>query len=403
LTTKSESKRKKILVLTSTFPRWKDDSEPTFIYELCLRMSSDFDIFVLAPHAPFSKTMEIMDSINVVRFKYFFDWGESLAYEGGILAKLRDNRLRYMLIPFFMVCQWIALVRLVLTQKIDVVHAHWLFPQGLVAGAAKQVVPTFPRLVCTSHGTDLNGLKGILFEKIKRFVIRQSDTLTVVSNDMKLTARSLGADARKTLVISMGVDAAEAFAPSTTTIRCNNELLFVGRLVTQKGVDQIIGAMPEVLSKYPDCKLRIVGQGPDCQRLKALGYSLGLGQHVEFVGSVPNSVLPDYFRKATVLVFPSVEAEGFGLVCVEAMACECPVIASDLTALQEVVEHGVTGLTFQSGNCEDLAQQVLLLLSDKPLRSRLGNAGRSFVAANFDWERQAARYIEVLNRVDQHT
>ena len=106
------TERKKILVMTSTFPRWKGDHAPNFVFELCLHLSSDFEITVLAPHAPGASTDEIIDGIRVARFRYFFEWGESLAYNGGILPNLRSNPLRYAIVPGFLLLQLIALIRL---------------------------------------------------------------------------------------------------------------------------------------------------------------------------------------------------------------------------------------------------------------------------------------------------
>ena len=121
--------RKKVLVMTSTFPRWAGDHGPRFVFELCRHLCTDFDVTVLAPHAPGAKTNEILDGIRVVRFRYFFEWGESLAYQAGILPNLRSNPLRYVLVPGFLVLQFIALIRLLHQQKFSAIHAHWLIPQ----------------------------------------------------------------------------------------------------------------------------------------------------------------------------------------------------------------------------------------------------------------------------------
>lgn len=394
-----DDRRKRVLVLTSTFPRWEGDTEPAFVHALCERLSERLDIWVLAPHAPGAKTRETFGNIQVVRFRYFFEWGESLAYQGGIMAKLRSKRLRYGLVVPFLVCQWLALLRLLLSQHFDVVHAHWLFPQGFVAAITKRVVPGFPGLVCTSHGTDLNGLQGGWFTRIKRFTIRWSDAFTVVSAAMQRKAQSLGADMHKVSVIPMGVEARMIFTPDTKVHRSDHQMLFVGRLDKQKGVQMLLLVLPDVLVKYPDCTLTIIGDGPQRQQLQEQVDRLGLAGSVVFAGAVPNAELPHHFRKAAVTVFPSMGAEGLGLVCAEALACECPVVASDLPAVQEVVQHGVSGLIFRQGDCKDLTSKLLLMLSDPAKRGAMGAAGRAHVLTHFDWSRVVAEFTGVFNRI----
>ncbi|MBC7621529.1 MAG: glycosyltransferase family 4 protein [Candidatus Saccharibacteria bacterium] len=398
---KADGSRKRVLVLTSTFPRWVGDTEPAFVYALCERLSEHFDIWVLAPHAPGAKSREHFGSMNVVRFRYFFEWGESLAYQGGIMAKLRSKPLRHLLVPPFLMCQWFAVLRLLLSQRFDIVHAHWLFPQGFAAGIVKRLLPRFPVLVCTSHGTDLNGLQGGLFTRIKRFAVGQSDAFTVVSAAMQMKAQSLDIDLQQTSDIPMGVDARTLFTPDTTAQRASQQLLFVGRLDAQKGIELLIRAMPDVLARYPDCILKIIGHGPQREELQQQVGQLGLVGRVVFVGAVPNAELPSHFRTATLMVFPSVGAEGLGLVCAEALACGCPVVASDLPAVQEIVQHEVSGFVFRQSDCEDLTSKILLMLADPVRRSAMGVAGRAHVLAHFDWTQVVAAFTDVFNRVNR--
>lgn len=391
--------RKRVLVLTSTFPRWKGDTEPAFVHALCEHLSERFDIWVLAPHAPGAKTQEALGNLNVVRFRYFFEWGESLTYQGGIMAKLRSKRLRYLLVPPFVICQWLALLRLLLSQRFDVVHAHWLFPQAFAAAIAKRLFPRFPALVSTSHGTDLNGLQGGLFTRMKRFAIHQSDAFTVVSAAMQLKARSLDIDLQKTSVIPMGVDARMLFSPDNTVPRASQQLLFVGRLDSQKGLDTVLRAMPGILVDCPYCTLLIAGSGPERKRLQDQVDKLGIANSVTFAGAIPNHELVDYYRRATLLVFPSIGAEGLPVVCVEALACECPVLASNFSSVHEIVQHGVSGVVFPAGDSTALTQAAVQLLSDPVRRDTMGAAGREYVLAHFDWSRVVVEFAGIYDRL----
>ena len=125
-------KRQKLLVITSTFPRWLDDHEPPFVFELARRLTSHFAVTVLAPHAPGARLQEQMDGIDVRRFRYAPDRFEKLAYAGGIPSRLRQNRWLILLVPVFVLLQLRSTYGLARRLKPTTVHAHWLITGGLV-------------------------------------------------------------------------------------------------------------------------------------------------------------------------------------------------------------------------------------------------------------------------------
>lgn len=393
-------KSQRVLVLTSTFPRWEGDHEPPFVFELSKRLGEQFEVIVLAPHAPNAKLTEKIGGIEVHRFRYFFPQWQGLAYEGGILANLKKNRLNYFLVPLFVLSEFISLVRLLRQTRIDVIHAHWLIPQGLVALTARAFSPTQPAILCTSHGGDLFGLSGQFFALLKRQVIRQVDKLTVVSHAMREHAACL-AGRRDIEVIPMGVDLFHKFSPSQGTNRNPYELLFAGRLVEKKGVRYLILAMPEILKTHPKTILRIAGDGPEKSALQQLTVAKGLEAYVQFLGAIDNASLQVLYRQAAIFVAPSVVArggdqEGLGLVFVEALGCACPVIASDLPAIQDVVLDGITGLVCRQKDSVYLAEKIRYLLDNPEVGVALGQAGRQHVVKSFDWKIIAKRYQELI-------
>lgn len=397
----AEVARHRVLVLTSTFPRWEGDHEPPFVYELCRRLSRRFEVLVLAPHAAGAARRETMDGVEVVRFPYFFARWQTLAYEGGILSKLRQNKWRYLQVPLFFFFQWLALARLLKKKQFDVIHAHWLIPQGLIAIWARSMQRKAPRLLCTSHGGDLYGLRGRWLDRLKRAVLERTDALTVVSRAMgELTVR-YGAKADKLHVISMGVDARTLFTPDGEDVRTGHELLFVGRLVEKKGLAYLLKAMPAILARHPRVTLSVAGGGPEEWRLRSLAEELGIADRVTFLGPAQNRELPRLYRRATVFIAPFVVAEngdqeGLGLVLAEALACECPVVASDLPAVRDVVIDGVTGLTVRQRDSVDVASKVIALLDNPDLRRTLAKQGRMHVLTRFDWETVANRYAQLI-------
>lgn len=232
--------------MTLTFPRWQDDEDPPFVFELCDRLKTEYHIHVLAPYFPGASKEEDFNGIHVKRFRYFFNRLEKLAYHGGILAKLKKNPFLYGLLPFFVVGELLALIKLLQRYRFDLIHAHWLIPQGLVAVLACYLTGSKIPLLFTSHGGDLFGLQGIIMNRIKRWVILKSHALTVVSRNMIEAVERLGATHKKIYVIPMGVDLKTRFVPAETT-RINDNLLFVGRLVEKKGLHYLIHALPLIL------------------------------------------------------------------------------------------------------------------------------------------------------------
>lgn len=401
----SSTHRPRVLVLTSTFPRWENDTEPAFIFELSRRLTVSFDVTVLSPRTPGSKRKENMAGLRVIRFPYFFSQWEKLAmHGGGILNQLKTNPAYYLMVPFFLLGQLLAIIRLVRNEHFDLIHAHWLIPQGFIAALGMWIAGKNVPLLCTSHGGDLFALKGKGLQRLKRRIMDKSAALTVVSKAMKKTVVDMGVAPDKVEVIPMGVDLKGLFTPDPGVQRKTDELLFVGRLVEKKGVHFLLEAMPAVIKKHPTVRLILAGSGPMEQELRQQAQRLKISDKVSFLGMVSQTELPAMYRKATFAIFPFIVAksgdqEGFGLVQVEAMGCECPVIAGDLPAIHDTVVHEENGLIFPSGNAQALADSIIKLLDDPGLRDRLAWEGRKSVVRNFDWEIIAGKYAEIYGKL----
>ena len=375
------------------------------MFELCRRLAAAHQVLVVAPHCRGAATEERLgENLAVRRFRYAPEFLESLAYEGGILEKLRRGRWRYLLVPLFLLAELAAALRAVRRERPDVIHAHWIVPQGIVGLIAAACGRKRPALVCTSHGADLFALRGLLARQLKGCVARRAAALTVVSAAMKARALELGARPENVRVMPMGVDARGRFAPGPSSDRVANELLFVGRLVAKKGVAHLVRALALVRERRPDVRLTIVGAGPLEAELRAEAHARRLEAHVAFAGAVPNEELPAYYRRAAALVVPSVVAadgdqEGLGLVIGEALACECAVVASDLPAIRDLIQDGVTGLLARPGDAADLAGKIVQMLGDPARAARMARQGRGLVLERFDWQSVGRGYEELLSAV----
>ena len=386
-----EAAVKRVLVLTSTFPRWEGDTDPPFVHTLSDYLSNDFDIHVLAPHCEGAKVEERSGTLRVFRYRYGPERFERLAYDGGITTKLKKNPLYYLLVPTFLLAQIWAARRLNKQFRYDLIHAHWIIPQGIVATMIG--VP----YVVTSHGADLYAMSGGVFEWLKRKCLMTSAGITVVSHAMVTQVRRLGVDSVNVQVASMGVDVDNVFTPPQERRRRGSlKIVFVGRLVEKKGLPVLLNAVSRLKRDGTSVELVVVGAGPERPHLERLVSYLSIRESVDFVGALPNHEIPDYYRTADVAVFPFVKArdgdqEGLGLVSVEAMACGCVVVASRLPAVEDVVTDGEDGLLFKPGDAEELVGKLKVLDSDEVFWRRLSENSVAS-ATRFGWGRVAVRY-----------
>ena len=323
---------------------------------------------------------------------------------GGILNRLKSKPLNYLLVPFFLIGQLWSLVRLLRKERFNVIHAHWLIPQGLIVVLGLIISGQRIPLICTSHGGDLFALRGALLQCMKRWVMKRSQALTVVSRAMKSIVVDMGIASEIVEVISMGVDLKHGFTPDSTLKRSDTELLFVGRLVEVKGLRILFEAMPRVLAKHPTMHLTVAGAGPLEVEMRELASSLDISDKVDFLGMVAQAQLPDLYRRATLAVFPFIVTkkgvqEGFGLVVVEAMGCECPVIAGDLPAIHDSIIHEENGLLVPTGNPEMLADTIIRALDDPDLCFKLAREARMKVIEKFDWDVIVDKYRNVYDKL----
>lgn len=165
-------------------------------------------------------------------------------------------------------------------------------------------------------------------------------------------------------------------------------ILYVGRLVYEKGIQHLIAAMPKILSNYHDAKLVIAGKGGMIDELKAETSSLGLDNKVYFTGYMDSKKVQKMYKCADVAVFPSTY-EPFGIVALEAMLAGVPTVVSDVGGLDEIVTHGVDGMKSYAGNSNSIADSVTALLYDHQLATNISKKARQKVKEQFNWEKIA--------------
>ena len=389
--------KEKLLVTSSTFPRWENDTEPRFVLDMSLHLSKRYEVTVLAPAAPGAAEQEYMygesgGRVRVLRYHYLpiHRW-ETLCYPGAIVSRIKEKKVRVLQVPFLVLALFWNLFRLL--PDYDVVHAHWLIPQGII-----QSFFGTPYIV-TGHGGDVTSLNKRLLRKLKCRCIEKAAYVTVVSDYLKERIRELS-PRTEALVLPMGVEK-ERF--SRRYYRENffgqgkaKVVLFVGRLAEKKGVSYLIEAMKQV-----DAMLVVVGEGPLEKSLKEQAKEMG--DRVRFLGPKSHEELKAIYASADVFVVPSITArdgdvEGLGLVVLEAMSSGVPVVANDSGGIRQLIRDGENGLLCEEKNVRQLAGAINRILKEDALSDAIREKAYQSVR-DYDYSILAGRYLELLDRI----
>lgn len=284
----------------------------------------------------------------------------------------------------------------------DLIHGHdWLVAQASATLAQRLGVPYVTTIHATEHGRHqgwVNDYPQSHIHSVERWMARRADALIVCSYYMRgHVADIFDVDERRVTVIPNGIDPRELRpAGDLQTLRSKfaqpheKLVLFVGRLVYEKGFQLALDAMPSVLEGVENVRFLVAGSGTHEAELKAQAERLGLSEHGSFLGWIGDDVLHSLYRIADLCVVPSIY-EPFGLVALEAMASGCPCIVADTGGLREVVPVGErVGLRFNGGDAEHLGVMIERLLVDESLRERLVTEASEHVLS-FDWDDIAQR------------
>jgi len=281
----------------------------------------------------------------------------------------------------------------------DILHAHWATSYGLM-GAYSAYHP----FILSTWGSDVVDFprRSYVHRKILEYTLNSADYLTA-------TSRMLAAETQKYLsrrtqvhMIPFGVDL-DRFKPEVQRAKENVTVGIAKKLEKKYGIEYLIKAFAKLAPRKQKVKLLIVGDGSQEKELKSLCRSLHIEQNVRFVGFVEHCRIPDYLNQMDVFVVPSImSSETFGVAAVEAAACELPVIAANIGGLPEVVVDGVTGFLVPPRDAESLAEKLTVLIEDKRLRKKMGEAARKFVQERYEWEEGAGEmerlYFHALDK-----
>lgn len=233
-----------------------------------------------------------------------------------------------------------------------------------------------------------------LAEKVATKIYRNTP-MAVVSESTRQELVGLGFPAANIVIVPNAVNHDQYV--STEYIPPQRPLVgHLGRLKKYKSVDHLLQAFQIVRQEIPDVQLKIIGDGDYRPALEKIAQDLGIADNVKFTGYLRQAETVRQLQQMNVAVNCSAK-EGWGLTVIEANSCGVPVIASDVPGLRDSVVDGKTGLLFEYGNVEQLAQKILLVLRDDHLRDRLRGDAITW-ARTFNWEDSAIKMIDLLER-----
>lgn len=298
----------------------------------------------------------------------------------------------------------------------DLVHAHdWLVTHPAITLAEQAGVP----LVATVHATEAGRHSGWLSHPLNQqvhsvewWLANRADALITCSRAMRReVAHLFDVDGDEITVIHNGIEPRDwRVAPSLveeTRRRYSADgaplLLFFGRLEYEKGVQDLIAALPRIRRSHPGTRLVVAGRGRHLVPLEEQARKLRVRRAVDFVGHLTDTGLSAAVSAADVVVLPS-RYEPFGIVALETAAAGAPLVSSTAGGLGEVVIDGETGLSFEPGDVDALAAAVRSVLADPAAARRRARTAKTRLGLAFDWGRIAAETAEVYAtaRVREH-
>ncbi len=382
----------KVLIVTTAFPRWRDDSRAPFILEAARAIQQKgVSIKVIAMHSPEAEVRESWDGIKIYRPRYLPERFEILRREeGGLPVTWNKGRFsRFAIVPFVVV-NCLAVVKQ--AHEVDIIHANWTLSAGCVW--LTKWLHRKPWVV-TVHGSDifLAGKKPII-RWLTRIVLRGADKVIAVSKALAIEVARLGVPQNSIEVIPDGVDV-KRFHPQTG--ERDPIILFVGSFTWVKGGDILLHAFHEVAQRFSEYRLVMVGDGPLRNEWEALAKSLNIAEKVTFTGPLGRNEVADWMRRAKLFVLPS-RSEGLGVVLLEALASGTPCIGSAVGGIPDIINNEV-GCLVGPDDPKILAESIIDQLINPIKLAELSKAAYEKAQREYDWNQVSWQLIDQYHSI----
>lgn len=396
----------KICLLTHSLPRYKSDSAAPFIDQLGESLTTFRNkVFVLTPYDK-KIDSKLKRNYKMITYRYIFpDNLHLLGYSRNLDKNQSLKKYTYFLAPFFLIFGFINLLVIVKKERIEVITAHWIIPNGFIA-ALVSIVTNVPFIV-TVPGSDvyLAG-KSNIFKQMAKFSAQKASFVISDSIHYLNQLKGLGIILEKTKVIRYGVDMKKIKPLSKSKKLLENYnldtktriILAVGRFVPKKGFIYLINALPLVLQKFPDTKLVLIGDGELKKDFVARVQELNLESEVIFTGTVPHQDLVYYYNLCDVFIMPSIKdqygnIDASPVAMMEAMATGAPVITTRFSADETLVIPNVTGLLIKEKSSNELSNAIIKLFKAKINKKLV----RDIAVRNFSLRNTSLEYLKLFN------
>ncbi len=402
----------RIGILTHNYPRFTGDFSGTFMQQLAQELvRQGEEVHIIAPFDT-AYTSETLASSNPRLHLYRYAWPDTLHTLGYMRTMQADVRMKlrtYFFSPLLFWCGIQTAIRVARQQQLDILHAHWVLPNGFIAAVAARRLG-LPLVVSIPGSDALVAAQNPVFRRMARFAFDRAQLITANSRSLRRVATGqLGAHPAKFELVIYAVDP-DRFHPrpelgAAMRRRLNIPeqavvFLGVGRMVYKKGFDIFLRALarvPELAAvrglTLPPVHTIMVGEGDLWAEWQRLGAELGLS-HIHWLGNVPTDEMEAVYNAADALIMPNVTrpATGLGVTVLDAMACGKAIIGSDTAGNPLVVEHGVNGLIVPEGDVAALAGALLQLATHPEQVRAMGQASRHLIETKHGWPQVAAHY-----------
>ena len=389
----------RICIVPTMFPKYKGDYYGSFVFDDAKELvKNGFEVHVVTQHNPGIPYEEIMEGVNVHRFK----WLEPKEFKALVHFKGFIDNLRLITYLFSLFFNLIWIVR---KFDVDIIHTHSVIPTGLIGVIISKIIrkPVF----ITVHGMDVTNFENNpIYERFISFSLKNCNKVIAVSEYLANIIISFGPNQDNIIILRNAVDQ-KRFRPYRNKKLCkqykiNDEnivILFVGYLDEFKGIFELVDAFFEISTNNKNLKLMVIGTGPKEDQLKMKVMNLGLEKSVIFTREIPPSEIHEYYQSADIFVLPSyTDAGGPPLVFIEAMACGLPVIGTDVGGIPEGIENGINGFIIPAKNVDELAKKLNILSEDENLRKEFGNNSLKKIRENsMTLEMKTEKLINLYN------